>query len=96
MSVERDLNMTGWALLLALLLLFPGYTQAQSGFRWLVEPAYDDAGAAFDGVVPLLSDGRWGLMGSDGSWRVAPRYATKLWAAQWTGMCRSRLTAHGA
>lgn len=49
-------------------------TVAQTGYRWIVEPQYDAAGSAFDGVVPLLSGKKWGLMGADGTWRVPPSY----------------------
>lgn len=51
-----------------------GLAQAETGFRWVADAVYDDAGAAFDGVVPLLSEGKWGLMGRDGAWTVPPRY----------------------
>lgn len=47
---------------------------AQTGYRWIVEPQYDAAGSAFDGVVPLLSGKKWGLMGAEGTWRVPPSY----------------------
>ncbi|MCE8538253.1 WG repeat-containing protein [Ruegeria pomeroyi] len=47
---------------------------SEDGFRWVAAPAYEDAGAAFDGVVPLMQGGRWGLMGADGQWRVAPKF----------------------
>ncbi|MFY0681408.1 MAG: WG repeat-containing protein [Thalassovita sp.] len=49
-------------------------TVAQTGYRWVVEPQYEDAGSAFDGVVPIRSDNKWGLMGADGTWRVPPRF----------------------
>lgn len=49
-------------------------TDAKTGYRWIVEPQYEDAGSAFDGVVPIRSGDKWGLIGSDGSWRVAPKY----------------------
>jgi WD40 repeat protein len=47
---------------------------AETGYRWVAPPAYDDAGSAFEGVVPLRQGELWGLMGSTGAWRVPPRY----------------------
>lgn len=50
------------------------FASAQSGYRWVVEPQYDDAGSAFDGVVPILSGNKWGLMGANGTWHVPPSF----------------------
>ncbi|WP_407494866.1 WG repeat-containing protein [Pseudooceanicola sp. MF1-13] len=58
----------------AAVMLMTTEAHAQSGFRWVVDPAYDDAGAAFDGAVPLRQGDKWGLMGADGQWRVAPQF----------------------
>lgn len=30
---------------------------AQDGFRWVVDPLFEDAGASQDGAVPLLQGG---------------------------------------
>ncbi|MCO5159131.1 MAG: WG repeat-containing protein [Aquamicrobium sp.] len=48
--------------------------QAQDGFRWVAEPRFEDAGAAFGGVVPLREGERWGLMGADGAWAAQPMF----------------------
>lgn len=48
--------------------------QAQEGFRWVAEPRFEDAGAAFGGVVPLREGELWGLMGADGAWAAAPMF----------------------
>lgn len=42
--------------------------------RWLVEPRFADAGAGFEGVIPLFDGERWGLMGADGRWVRAPEF----------------------
>lgn len=47
---------------------------AQDGFRWVTEPRFEDAGAAFGGVVPLREGERWGLMGADGAWAAQPMF----------------------
>lgn len=48
---------------------------AQDGVAWVAEPAFDDAGSAQDGVVPLRQGGQWGLMGRDGQWVMPPQFA---------------------
>jgi len=47
---------------------------AQDAFTWVVEPAFQDAGSAHQGVVPLRQGAQWGLMGRDGQWVWAPQF----------------------
>ena len=47
---------------------------AQDAFRWVVEPAFQDAGSAHQGVVPLKQGASWGLMGRDGQWVWPPQF----------------------
>ncbi|WP_241427678.1 WG repeat-containing protein [Fertoeibacter niger] len=54
--------------------LLPHMAQAENAFRWVVEPAFDDAGSAHRGVVPLQQGGLWGLMGPAGQWIVPPSF----------------------
>lgn len=46
----------------------------QEGFRWVADPVFQDAGSAHRGLVPLLHDGQWGLMGADGQWVWPPQF----------------------
>lgn len=59
-------------LFLALGFAFP--SQAQEGYRWTVEPVFDDAGSAHDGVVPVRLGGLWGLAGKGGQWVAEPQF----------------------
>lgn len=59
---------------LGLLLLAAPAAQAQDAFRWVVEPAFQDAGSAHQGVIPLKQGDLWGLMGPDGQWAVPPQF----------------------
>ena len=47
---------------------------AETGFRWVVEPRFEDAGSAHRGVVPTKEGGLWGLVGADGGWIVPPTF----------------------
>lgn len=47
---------------------------AETGYDWIVEPRFEDAGAVHQGVTPLQEGGLWGLMGRDGQWIVPPEY----------------------
>lgn len=60
------------ALLFALCLATPA--AADSGFHWVAEPAFQAAGAAQGGVVPLQQGDLWGLMGLDGQWLFPPQF----------------------
>lgn len=60
--------------LLSLCLWLCGPAFADNAFRWVTEPAFEDAGSAHRGVVPLFQDGLWGLMGADGRWRAPPSF----------------------
>lgn len=60
--------------ILALLLLCPVPAHAEDAFRWVVQPAFQDAGSAHQGVVPLKQGDLWGLMGADGQWAVPPQF----------------------
>lgn len=61
-------------ILTALSLLCAAQASAQEGFRWVVEPGFQDAGPAHRGVVPLQEGGAWGLMDATGSWALAPQF----------------------
>jgi len=59
----------------AALMILPALpAQAQDAFRWVVEPSFQDAGAAHQGVVPLKQGDLWGLMGRDGAWVWEPQF----------------------
>lgn len=60
--------------ILAFLLLCPVPAHAEDAFRWVVQPAFQDAGSAHQGVVPLKQGDLWGLMGADGQWAVPPQF----------------------
>ncbi len=60
------------ALILAAFLATPA--MAEDAFQWVVQPSFQDAGAAHQGVVPLKQGDLWGLMGRDGQWLVTPQY----------------------
>lgn len=62
------------ALALGATMVSANLVSAETGYRWVVLPTYDDAGSAFEGVVPLRQGDLWGLMGSTGEWRISPRY----------------------
>lgn len=47
---------------------------AEDAFHWVVEPGFQDAGAAHQGVVPLKQGDLWGLMQRDGPWIATPQY----------------------
>ncbi len=47
---------------------------AEDGFHWVVQPSFQDAGAAHQGVVALKQGDLWGLMGRDGQWVAAPQF----------------------
>lgn len=60
------------ALILVAFLASPA--AAEDAFQWVIQPSFQDAGAAHQGVVPLKQGDLWGLMGPDGQWRVPPQY----------------------
>ncbi|WP_426035544.1 WG repeat-containing protein [Cypionkella sp. TWP1-2-1b2] len=60
------------AFILAAFLATPA--MAEDAFQLVVEPGFQDAAAAHQGVVPLKQGGLWGLMGRDGQWIVTPQY----------------------
>ena len=47
---------------------------ADEAFRWVAEPVFQDAGSAFQGVVPLKQGDLWGLMNGQGEWVWPPRF----------------------
>ena len=47
---------------------------AEDAFQWVVQPSFQDAGAAHQGVVPLKQGDLWGLMGRNGQWVAIPQY----------------------
>jgi WD40 repeat protein len=55
-------------------LLFATPAAAEDAFRWVAEPAFQDAGSAHQGVVPLLQGDVWGLMGANGQWVWPPQF----------------------
>ena len=59
--------------LFALCITLPLTAWAETGFSWVVQPKYPDAGSAYQGIVPLKEGGKWGLMGRDGAWIVPPQ-----------------------
>lgn len=71
------------ALCLALALLtIPGLACAENAFRWVTEPAFDDAGAPSQGVTPLKKGKLWGLMNADGAWLYEPQFEAVGTAAE--------------
>ena len=58
----------------AVLILIASPAAAQDAFRWVTNPAFQDAGSAHQGVVPLLQGNQWGLMGRDGQWVWPPQF----------------------
>lgn len=61
--------------LLVVLCLFVATTaRAEDAFRWVAQPGFEDAGAAYRGVVPLKQNGLWGLMGLNGEWVAEPQF----------------------
>ncbi len=47
---------------------------AEDAFRWVADPAFQDAGAPHLGVVPLKQGDLWGFMGLDGQWAAEPQF----------------------
>ena len=47
---------------------------ADEAFRWVAEPGFQNAGSAFQGVVPLKQGDLWGLMNGQGEWVWPPRF----------------------
>lgn len=60
------------ALILAACLATPA--AAEDAFQWVVQPSFQDAGAAHQGVVALRQGDLWGLMGRNGQWVAAPQF----------------------
>ncbi len=72
MSMTQTLSVRSMALILFAGLPLPAL--AQDAFRWVVDPAFQDAGSAHQGVVPLKQGDLWGLMGRDGQWVWPPQF----------------------
>lgn len=51
-----------------------GPALAQDSFEWVAEPAYQDAGSAHHGIVPLKQGDVWGLMNRQGDWMAEPQF----------------------
>src|SRR3989338_4795249 len=78
--------------ILALLLLCPVPAHAEDAFRWVVQPAFQDAGSAHQGVVPLKQGDLWGLMDLTGQVMTPFEFdaigtiatvTPMLWQGQW-------------
>lgn len=53
---------------------FASPATADSGFRWVAEPAFHAAAATQGGVEPLQQGGLWGLLGLNGQWLFPPQF----------------------
>ncbi len=54
--------------------VFATPAQVEDSFHWVMQPAFQDAGPAYQGVVPLRQGDLWGLMGADGRWIWSPQF----------------------
>lgn len=61
-------------LALAVSLAIASPALADNTFRWVAEPIFQDAGSAYQGVVPLKQGELWGLMNGQGEWIWPPQF----------------------
>lgn len=66
--------MRGLIVSLVFWLSFAAASMAQDGYRWAVQPTFDDAGSSHDGVVPVKAGGLWGLISGAGTWVAEPQF----------------------
>ena len=59
---------------LTLTFLGCGIAHADAGFRWVVEPKFEDASSAHGGIVPIKEGGLWGFIDAEGKWLFEPAY----------------------